>query len=210
MKYLLASLFIHVLLVGLLSFETWNSSPPIRVVVELHVLPQPGEASNSKVENANTLRDEPRFEQKDASLETESQSLLESDKRRYQITAQAPSESRDLQPELTEEYLRSQEGQQMMASYAEQLKLYLEQNKVYPRTALRLKQSGVVTIKLQIRNDGQFGEIQIASPSPFSTLNQAAVDLLRKLGHFKPLPPKFGTEEEFLIPIAYRLERGTF
>lgn len=106
---------------------------------------------------------------------------------------------------LVEPFLKSREGRQIMVSYADQLKVYLEQNKVYPRSALKLGHTGIVRIKLQINANGTFGEIQIVSPSPFHTLNQAAIDLLRQLGRFKPLPSNFEGEEEFIVPIAYRL-----
>ena len=105
----------------------------------------------------------------------------------------------------TESFLKSREGQDMLLSYSQQLKVYLEQNKTYPRVAQRLKHSGTVKLKLSISTDGEFGKIEVVSPSPFNTLNHAAVTLLKDLGRFKPLPKSFKGSEDFVIPIAYKL-----
>ena len=108
-----------------------------------------------------------------------------------------------------EKFLKTQAGKKMVASYAQQLKVYLEQNKVYPRAAIRLRHSGIVKVKLQITQDGKFKDIEVIAPSRFRTLNQAAISLLKGLGHFKPLPEILNKKsEEFIIPIAYNLRKG--
>ncbi len=103
-------------------------------------------------------------------------------------------------------FLKEQIGRQSAQSYSEELKVFLEQNKKYPRLAQRLKQSGTVTLRVKIYADGRFGNVEILNESPFDSLNQAAVDLLKSLGRFKPLPQSFESEENFVIPIAYRMD----
>jgi TonB family protein len=120
----------------------------------------------------------------------------------------APRLAGDEGAALTERFLKSHEGQRLLATYAEQLKLYLEQNKRYPRAAIRLRHSGTVKVRLHITTDGRFADIRVINPSPFPTLNKAAVQLLRELGRFKPLPESFKKQEEFVIPIAYHLTGG--
>jgi TonB family protein len=113
--------------------------------------------------------------------------------------------NQDIITETKSSVLKSQNNKAVMATYTQQLKLYLEENKVYPRIALRLRQKGIVTIKVLINQNGKFSNIQVVSQSPFSSLNQAAMNLLRSLGQFKPLPAHYQGQQEFIIPIAYRL-----
>ena len=93
-------------------------------------------------------------------------------------------------------------------TYAQQLKGFIERNKFYPRSALRLKHSGTVKIHLEIAPNGLFKAVHLAENCPHDSLNQAAISLIKKLKRFKPLPPEFVTSKNFVIPIAYQIRRG--
>ena len=99
----------------------------------------------------------------------------------------------------------NQKNKQKLNKYLVELKSFVEKNKFYPRMAARLRQSGKVEVKLRIGADGKFGKIEVISPANFDTLNTGAIDLLKRLGHFKPLPDEFLPAEEFIIPIVYTL-----
>lgn len=103
----------------------------------------------------------------------------------------------------------STQASQHKLDYAQQLKLYIEQNKFYPRSARKLKQAGLVRLQVEIDKDGNFSNIQIIEASHHEKLNQAALSLIKKLGHFKPLPKEFSNETDFTIPIAYQLSGGS-
>ena len=90
-------------------------------------------------------------------------------------------------------------------SYIHQLKNFIDRRKYYPPLALKLKQSGQVKIRLRIAKNGEFKKVQIASPCPHATLNQAALSLIRGLKKFKPLPSHFQLGDEFIIPMTYQL-----
>ncbi len=102
----------------------------------------------------------------------------------------------------------SSQASQLKLDYAQQLKLYIEQNKFYPRSARKLKQAGLVRLQVEIDKDGNFHNIQIIEASNHENLNQAALSLIKKLGHFKPLPKEFTKDADFTIPIAYQLSGG--
>lgn len=99
-------------------------------------------------------------------------------------------------------------GQKVTLTYTQELKLFLEQYKHYPRQAIRLKQSGVVQIKVKIDSQGKFSDIKLAQASNFPLLDQAALNLLKKLGQFKPLPKSIPADSNFTIPIAYIMGKG--
>ena len=97
----------------------------------------------------------------------------------------------------------------LKASYAQALFLYFSQNKSYPRKARKLNQTGTVSVKVHITADGVFQHIHLEKGCDHSTLNKAAVNLIQKLGKFKPLPKKLGSGEDFTVPIEYTMSRGT-
>ena len=102
----------------------------------------------------------------------------------------------------------SKVAQAARLTYAQQLKGFIERNKFYPRSALRLKHSGTVKIHLEIAPDGQFTAVHLAENCPHDSLNKAALSLIKRLKRFKPLPPEFVTSKNFVIPIAYQIRRG--
>ena len=96
-------------------------------------------------------------------------------------------------------------GKQPKLHYAQELKTYLERNKHYPRQAIRLKQSGTLTVRVRIDSDGTFKRVELVSPSSFPILDRAAIDLLKRLGRFKPLPAHIQANTNFTIPIAFMM-----
>ncbi len=96
-----------------------------------------------------------------------------------------------------------QHRKKIKLNYVQQLKTYIEQNKFYPRAALRLNQTGVVKIRLEIAPDGLFKNVTIVQTSVHENLNRAALKLVKNLRHFKPLPGIFKDSTPFIIPIAY-------
>lgn len=213
MRYFLVSFLLHGLLLAFVFYRqssSFMSQTPTNVVVELYVPANEPQSSSDEL----SYKEPPAKKPKEVKKKLLSQEPSVKPKSTSKTIEKAPlSEKESTDNALssmseTERFLKSQEGKKMMASYVQQLKLYLEQNKRYPRTALRLRQSGTVKIRLKIKTDGEFGEVEVISPSPFKILNNAAVDLLKGLGRFKPLPEKLDNDEEFVIPIAYQLKKG--
>ncbi len=94
-------------------------------------------------------------------------------------------------------------------SYAEELKVFIESHRQYPRSALKLKQSGVVTLRLKISSTGEFEQVDIIRPSSSEILNRAARQLLESLKGFKPPPKELRSAENFVVPIVYQLGAGS-
>ncbi|MCB0379414.1 MAG: energy transducer TonB, partial [Bdellovibrionales bacterium] len=98
------------------------------------------------------------------------------------------------------------EREQLLMSYSEELRSYLESHKRYPRKALVLGYSGRVVVHLVVRKDGHFKSLKLVEKSPHPSLNQATLATFQALGRFKPLPTALGRESQFLIPIIYSLD----
>lgn len=104
--------------------------------------------------------------------------------------------------------IKGEVGKKVLNAYVVELKNYLEKHKRYPRIAAKLRQSGIVKVKLSILQDGTFKDIKVLDPSQYKSLNKSALNLLKELGSFKPLPKEFYPKEEFIIPIKYVLSRS--
>jgi protein TonB len=89
--------------------------------------------------------------------------------------------------------------------YLSELRQFIESKKYYPRMAARLKHVGVVEIALTLDEEGNFKDIHIKKPSSFDTLNKAALDLIKSLKKFKPIPQDMSQTIAVYIPLHYHL-----
>ena len=98
---------------------------------------------------------------------------------------------------------------QIPTTYVQALNLFISRNQHYPRRARRLKQTGIVEVRFHITQGGEFRHVHLHQGCNHQTLNQAAIKLIEKLGRFKPLPKNLGAGQNFVVPIKYRIRRGS-
>lgn len=92
------------------------------------------------------------------------------------------------------------------AEYMAALRKAIEAKKHYPKRARRLKREGNVIIDFTIHRDGKINQIQVQNSSGTKMLDKAAVDAIKRLGQFKPIPDKIPRDSWALeIPITYAL-----
>ncbi|XOB62711.1 energy transducer TonB [Campylobacterota bacterium DY0563] len=90
--------------------------------------------------------------------------------------------------------------------YLSKLRALIEKNKSYPKRAKRLKQEGKVLISFEILKDGTIKKINLKDPSRFKRLNNAALDLLKKINRFQPIPKELEKSSWIIdIPISYNI-----
>lgn len=92
---------------------------------------------------------------------------------------------------------------------AEKYKVYIYHkiynNTDYPEAARKLKQEGLVIMKLDISKSGAF-TASVLKECPFSRLNKAAQKTFDSIGRFKPFPKGFKQSEwNITIPINYEI-----
>lgn len=90
-------------------------------------------------------------------------------------------------------------------SYEQYLAAYINNYKRYPRIARRLHHQGIVVPKLVIKRSGELEQVVIVQSSGFATLDQGALELIRSLAPFKPLPDFMPDLYQVNIPIKYSL-----
>ncbi len=90
--------------------------------------------------------------------------------------------------------------------YLYELKILLEGRKTYPQMARQRGESGRVIVRFQVQPDGQIEAVEIADPSEFHRLNQAAIELVKGVRRYKPFTGSIGVQTLTLeVPIEYVL-----
>lgn len=81
----------------------------------------------------------------------------------------------------------------------------VDRNKKYPRESLRRGEHGRVVLGITIEADGEIAEIHIEESSGASRLDHAAIETLRRVKKFPPLPPGSESPQHVHIPISFQI-----
>lgn len=99
------------------------------------------------------------------------------------------------------------DGERLLAGYKESVYAIIQRNKNYPAVARRRGVQGAVGVAFTIKADGTVAGTRVIRTSNFRLLDDAAVDTIRKIGRFPPLPAGLEMEEiELGVSIVFRLE----
>ncbi|MBU3014879.1 energy transducer TonB [Poseidonibacter lekithochrous] len=93
--------------------------------------------------------------------------------------------------------------------YLAKLRHLIEKNKIYPKSAKRLRQMGKVHISFVITKDGHIKDAKILRNSKYKRLNKAAIAILSNINKFEPIPKKLNRNSwEITVPIVYEIIRS--
>lgn len=82
----------------------------------------------------------------------------------------------------------------------------IEREKFYPPLARRLGQEGMIGVGFTVLADGRITNIHLVTPAAAEALNQGAIEAIKRVGQFKPIPPELGLPSMNLnIKLNYRL-----
>ena len=88
--------------------------------------------------------------------------------------------------------------------YKAQLRSKIEENKQYPPMSRRLGQEGTVVVAFTLLKDGHIIDIRLDTPSPFERLNASALEAVKKVRRFLPIPDELGEKKmDFKVPIKF-------
>lgn len=90
--------------------------------------------------------------------------------------------------------------------YLYEIQKLIERRKRYPMMAKKMGQTGKVTVRFTLAQDGSLQATEIVQGTPFEILNKAAQDLVEGIDGMKPFPPEIQrTSWVFTVPIEYSL-----
>lgn len=105
-----------------------------------------------------------------------------------------------------EQTLNKAQIQSIEDAYLSKVKAKIEKNKVYPKIAKKLNQTGKVLVSFDILKDGKIINIRIIQNSKFEKLDEASVELLTNIGFFEAIPSELNkTVWNIQIPINYQI-----
>ena len=91
-------------------------------------------------------------------------------------------------------------------AYLAELVREIHRNKYYPRKARRRAEQGTVLVRFTIEREGGLSAISVASSSGFHRLDDAALETLRRLTPFRPIPVALNRERwPITVPIEFSL-----
>jgi len=107
-------------------------------------------------------------------------------------------------PEETDEEIKKS-----LLRYQDSVKQKIQEEKRYPRQALRLGREGTARVFFILVSSGAIKDIQLLQSSGITDLDSEAIDAIRRAGPFRPFPGEIGTQElDFEIDIAFMITKN--
>lgn len=100
-------------------------------------------------------------------------------------------------------------AQQQQADWYALIAAHLERNKRYPREARRDGLQGTPTVRFTVDRRGRVSNISISSSSGHTALDEATIDLMRRVSPLPAMPRSMGRDSVTIsLPIEYTLRRN--
>lgn len=92
----------------------------------------------------------------------------------------------------------------IMSIYKAELRARIDQNKYYPALSRRLGQTGTVIVAFTLLHDGNIINVRIDRPSRYERLNDSALNAVKKVERFKPIPKEIGEMKmDIKVPVKF-------
>jgi len=110
-------------------------------------------------------------------------------------------------PEVTKKNVVSPAVKEAIKNaYLLKLRKKIEQNKVYPKRAKRLRQEGKVLVSFLVRKNGSIQNIKLVGKSSYKRLDEATLELLKKIARFDAIPEELEKNSWTIeVPINYSI-----
>lgn len=105
---------------------------------------------------------------------------------------------------IQQELISEQGKTDIRESYKAELRMRIESNKYYPMMSRRLGHTGIVIVAFTLLEDGHIINVRIDTPSRYEGLNASALDAVKKVHLFRPIPKELGeTRMDIKVPLKY-------
>jgi protein TonB len=91
-----------------------------------------------------------------------------------------------------------------LALYKAELRALIDKNKSYPSLSKRLGQTGIVVVAFTLLKDGHIIDVRLVKPSRYERLNFSALEAVKKVEKFKPIPHEIGElKMDIKVPVKF-------
>ncbi len=87
--------------------------------------------------------------------------------------------------------------------YKAELRALIDKNKYYPAVSRRLGQTGTVVVAFTLLEDGHIIDVRVDKPSRYDSLNASAIDAVKKVEKFRPVPKEVGGKMDVKVPVKF-------
>lgn len=92
----------------------------------------------------------------------------------------------------------------LISVYKAELRAKIDQNKYYPTMSRRLGQTGTVVVAFTLLPDGHIIDVRVDKPSRYERLNESALDAVKKVERFRPIPKEIGQAKmDIKVPVKF-------
>lgn len=93
---------------------------------------------------------------------------------------------------------------EVVSLYKAELRAQIDKNKYYPPLSRRLGQTGIVVVAFTLLEDGNIINVRIESPSRYERLNDSALEAVKKVERFRPIPKEVGQSSmDITVPLKF-------
>jgi protein TonB len=91
-----------------------------------------------------------------------------------------------------------------LALYKAELRALIDKYKSYPPLSKRLGQMGIVVVAFTLLKDGHIIDVRLVKPSRYERLNFSALEAVKKVEKFKPIPQEIGElKMDIKVPVKF-------
>ncbi|MCG3683452.1 TonB family protein [Aliarcobacter butzleri] len=122
------------------------------------------------------------------------------------IAAVPPPPKTEPKEEVSAPTINQNQIDTIETKYLAKVRATIEKNKIYPKAAKRLNQTGKVNVNFDILKNGEIRNVKVLGKSSFAKLDEASIELLIKISNFDEIPEELKKSVwNVTIPIDYSI-----
>lgn len=122
------------------------------------------------------------------------------------VAAVSPPPKTEPKEEVSAPTINQNQIDTIETKYLAKVRATIEKNKIYPKAAKRLNQTGKVNVNFDILKNGEIRNVKVLGKSSFAKLDEASIELLIKISNFDEIPEELKKSVwNVTIPIDYSI-----
>lgn len=184
--------------ISLNSVSIVEPQPVVEPTPEPIVEPQP------VVEKPKPVKNKPEKPKKEHKKPVEK--VIQKEEVAEVVAAVPPPPKTEPKEEISAPTINQNEINDIGEQYLAKVRATIEKNKIYPKAAKRLNQTGKVNVNFDILKNGEIRNVKVLGKSSFSKLDEASIELLIKISNFDEIPEELKKSVwNVTIPIDYSI-----
>ncbi|MCG3695279.1 TonB family protein [Aliarcobacter butzleri] len=184
--------------ISLNSVSIVEPQPVVEPTPEPIVEPQP------VVEKPKPVKNKPEKPKKEHKKPVEK--IVQKEEVTEVVAAVPPPPKTEPKEEVSAPSINQNQIDTIETKYLAKVRATIEKNKIYPKAAKRLNQTGKVNVNFDILKNGEIRNVKVLGKSSFAKLDEASIELLIKISNFDEIPEELKKSVwNVTIPIDYSI-----